>query len=89
MNGKYTLIVRKSPLNVVSNDPLVMPEFKPMDANTALRQAGHHAKTLRLKLVDDFPPALGNMSKGESLLVAKADDDTKYMYLLKVSDGGR
>ena len=87
--GKYTLIVRNSAMAVFSDTPVMMRDFKPMDANTVLRQATHDAKVLRLKLVDDFPPVLGDMQRGESLLVAKVDDDTKYMYLLKVSDGGR
>lgn len=40
-----------------------------------------------MTLVEDFPPVLGKMVKGDSVLVAKKRDDTEFLFLLKVAEG--
>jgi len=88
MTGKFCLILRNG---AGSNSPVVLPDEpnnRLMTARDVLGQATHRAKVLGLVIVDDFPPALGDMVRGESVLVAVSRDETKRLFLLKVSDGG-
>lgn len=87
MDGKFTLILRNG---MNGNGGVTLPDEpkeRLMTARDALGQASHRAKVLGMTIVDDFPPALGGMQRGEQVLVAVSPDETKHLFLLKVSNG--
>ena len=87
MEAKFTLILRNG---MNGNGGVTLPDEpkeRLMEARDALGQATHRAKVLGMVVVDDFPPALGGMQRGDSVLVAVSKDETKHLFLLKVSDG--
>jgi len=92
MNGKFVLIARKSPMGTVlaSGEAMTLvnePTQRILSGKEAIGSVRHQSKVLGLVLCEDFPPALGAMERGESVLVASARDESRYLFLLKVADG--
>lgn len=81
--GRYILIKRTSPL--LEKDVVDDLNEKLLSAGDVVGQAHHRAKTFGMKLCEDFPPALSDMKKGESVMVASAKDGTGYLFVLKVT----
>jgi hypothetical protein len=88
--GKFTLIKRTSPVGMTVGSVVTLvdvPHERILSAHEAINAVPHRAKVFGMVVCEDFPPALGEMERGESVMVAKAKDGSAYLYLLKVSDG--
>ena len=83
--GKFVLIKRTTALGVaVIVDE---PKERLLTAGDVLGASTQRAKVFGMAMVEDFPPALGTMVRGDSVMVAKKRDDSEFLFLQKVSDG--
>ncbi|MDX2078591.1 MAG: hypothetical protein SFZ02_19320 [bacterium] len=83
--GKFVLIKRTTALGVaVIVDE---PKERLLTAGDVLGASTQRAKVFGMTMADDFPPALGEMERGDSVMVAKKRDESEFLFLLKVSEG--